>query len=216
MIIYKNKILPHIFKCAGTSVAEACRKDIKNVQYFSYHEPIHILQNKEFSYAADYEKLTLVRNPYSFYRSWYNFNNKLSYYTRDPLTKLLLFSDKKIIPFDKYLNNILNPRDVLKNKLIALKEETMIRPFWFRSFHSNLDENPFYEGESFYQWCIRKLIDFNTKTFRLEDELNDFLKAASINSLPQLNISRNIFDFNETQKEKIFEKDEVLFERFGY
>lgn len=233
MIIYNNYILPHIFKCAGTSIRRTLVKyDSQNIKYLSEHDSKYMLDSRAMSWAKDFEMVALVRNPYDFYESLYNYH-----YNMETINALSSFTERK------FKNNIMTnePKDLTEwleanLNLPGFFEEN---PGFFLHFKKDLMDRP---NGFMKTWFINKALadlqhqdlvgslyqlqtkillrDNNIKIFKIETELKAFLDYIGFlepSKLLRENITKTKeFKLTQEHRDLIYRKDKALFERFGY
>jgi len=217
MIIYKNKIIMHVPKTAGTSVIEAAMKDWENLDFKINHFPIKGLESALFEYAKDYEKIALVREPVSWYKSFYNYvKGTPEYITHDALNRVLMFNEKgEILSIDEYIENCLNFSSIMNKNIDNIMRNTLkAKGGWMKWMFPSQEVE--FTHNTFYQFMIDSFIDETVKTFKMETEMYDFLKYVGIKKIYKHNKSLHNIEPSEESIRKIKEKDSILYERLGY
>ena len=231
MIIYKKSIIGHLFKCAGTSVGHKLRQDPDNIAYFSGHDSIKVLENGNFEYAKEYTQYALVRNPLTFYESFYNYVNefpKKGAYNHDSITKFLMFKpDKTPYSLSEYISRCMDLGETLNGELLkCIKDKFKNSQGYYTTWIPDM-ENFQFPNISFYQWAVQNILKDDCVTYKMETEIDDFLIAiGSSAGLPKKNVTgerhnkkkRGFTKKYASVEDKLLiqETDRILFERFGY
>jgi hypothetical protein len=232
MIIYKEAIIGHLFKCAGTSVGYKLRQeDPMNIAYFSGHDSIKVLNSPSLSFAKDYQQYALVRNPLTFYESFYNYVNEFvpqKAYNHDSISKFLMFKEnKEPYSLSEYVERCMDIGKTLNDSHLSDIKELFKRSQGYYTTWIPDMSNYKFPNISFYQWDVQNILKDDCKTFKMETEIDDFLLAiGSTKGLPKKNVTgerhnKDKRDFkkqrlNSNDKAKIKENDSILFDWFGY
>jgi len=231
MIIYKTSIIHHIFKCAGTSVGFKLKKeDPFNISYFTGHDSVKILKSDFFDYAKEYKHFALVRNPLTFYESFYNYVSEFppkQSLNHDVITRELMFDEEgKQYSLSEYVKRCMDLGKTLNGKhLENIKRKFKNAQGYYNTWIPDIDNFQF-PNISFYQWTVENILNDDCITFQMETEIDSFLEAiGSTKGLPKKNVTGE-----KHKKERTFTKrkcsnedlniireiDEPLFKRFGY
>jgi hypothetical protein len=204
-------------KCAGTSVIKKILKDPDNISYMSNHDSKSILSSDNLSFAKDWEQYILVRNPYDWYQSWYNYIvNSLESSKHDALSAYLVFNNSRALSLSDYIENATNLPTVFDNVSRRFVSNLIRRRNgYLKTFFGDL-RNLKMKHQTQYQFYYNNLASENTKIYRLEDQLDDFLKDTGIGNIGRFNVTKYKHRISEKDKELIKNNDRILFEKFGY
>jgi len=227
MIVYKNRKIPHLFKCGGSSIRKSLIKyDSENIQYISEHDSKFIFDNVAFDWCKDFEYVTVVRHPYGFYESLYNYHRDM-----DTINAVSTQLDLNYIngKFEfKSMNDWLDANldmpaffEEKPYKLKDLSKELCSRDGFQKTWFVGIQLNDFKPEDfvgSMYSLQVEKLLNDNTKVFQMETQLEEFMIYIGLpNKLLKKNITKNkTIKLTQAQKDKIYLKDKQLFKRFGY
>jgi hypothetical protein len=100
MVVAPKFIFLHLHKSGGTFVNECLLKFVKNARQIGYHLPRSMVP-QEFAHLP---ALGLVRNPWSYYLSWYSFQLDRPH----PNFLFRILSDDGQLDFEATLRNMLN------------------------------------------------------------------------------------------------------------
>jgi len=221
LLIYNKIKIPHLFKCAGTSLRRTLVKyDIQGISYISEHDSKDILDN--MSWCTNYNSVSLVRHPYAYYESLYNYHKDMPV-----INALSTITEKdylnKIKNFDTWLDATLDLPKFFEEsyRLQAFIKELSSRNGFLKSWFMNKPLNELKPDDfigSMYSLQVNKMLWDDTQTFKLENEVPLFLRHIGFShNLLQENITADKSSvLNKEQKERIYNADRHLFERFGY
>lgn len=222
MIIYKNFIIPHIFKCAGTSIRRSIIKyKPLDLKYVSEHDSTSSIDSDIFSWSKEYQKILVVRHPYSFYVSFYNYS--LNMPKINALSTILDREKGKVKSFDQWLDDNLDIPYFFKrnpNKLVSFRLEVINRTGFIKTWFQNkplTDLQPEDFVGSYYSLLVDKLFFKDGEIFKLESDIENLKKTLDLpNLLVENKGNVKKFELTQEQKDKIYIHDKELFERFNY
>jgi len=227
MLIYKTFIIPHLIRCAGTSLRQTLIKyDMDNLKKITEHDSKFTLAAADF--AKNYESLVIVRNPYHFYESLYNHHKGI--HTINTLSTVVERNSKfnsfysELKDFDSWLEAMLDLPAFFKKYPHLIK--SFVRELgsrgdflnsWFYDKPLNKLQPEDFIG-SFYQFMFDKLVPDNHRIFKIESDIPQFLNYIGMDKkLLKSNVTETKdFKLKEYQKEKIYQKDKELFKKFRY
>jgi len=207
-------------KCAGTSIRNKILKDPTNIHYMSSHDNYSVLNSLNLRYALDWDQYLLVRNPYTWYISWYNYIvNSPEQYNHDALSAFLIYDNRRQVDVKtfieratdlnwtfrgtkkiKFINNLLKRRNgYLKlyfSDLTQIKFESTLFAHFF---------NAFYHTEN------KKI-----KLYKMETELKQYLIDTEIGAVARDNVSSYRYSLSNEDKKRISKADKDLFTLIGY
>ncbi|RLA80309.1 MAG: hypothetical protein DRG78_11230 [Epsilonproteobacteria bacterium] len=174
MYILDNKIFIHIVKCGGSSIREGIYKNRRqDLKFCSEHFPIKLLNEK----YKNYDKITIIREPISWYKSFYNYTiqmNKNKGSIFNALANMLVYKDNKRLPFRDFVINATNlelffkDRDKIKILINKIRNGKFSKSNYFNLiFDDYTDENEFVEkfSSSCYQFFINSVGGFDVDRF---------------------------------------------------
>jgi hypothetical protein len=100
MIVTPRFVFLHLHKSGGTFVNECLLKFVQDAQHIGYHLPRRMVPQEHAQLPA----LGLVRNPWSYYVSWYSFQLERP----NPNFLFRILSDDGRLDFDTTLRNMLD------------------------------------------------------------------------------------------------------------
>jgi hypothetical protein len=100
MIATDHFVFLHLHKSGGTFVNECLMRFLPDARHLGYHLPRSMIPPE----AAQLPVLGFVRNPWSYYVSWYSFQSK----RQGPNFLFRILSDDGRLDFEKTLRNMLN------------------------------------------------------------------------------------------------------------
>jgi len=224
MLIVDNIVFVHLHKCAGTSFGNAVqslRGD--DIQFVSTHAPVTSIPA---AFRA-LRKVTLVRNPFEWYESWFNWSVKraqfLSNRQSNPFN-MLMHSADGMVNIHTFIDRATdlprffreNPKQ-LKEFKASLRDHKVAQ--WFKAILGDvtkLDANTI--APTLYQLLVSGMGVEESEIYRMEDQLIDVMNIAGIGErrLNRDNETFRIQKRNEEDSAKILKADLKLFEMFGY
>jgi len=224
MLILKNKkIVMHIPKTGGKALKNFIKSipDIENlVEYVTAHRPLVFLEQPSFDYARNYEKVALIREPISWWNSWFNYNLPFKYTCA--LTQIVVFKgnyQKRKLDINTSIIDGLDITDFFKRYDISkLKKELIETPrhSHLLNFLTRIDDltPDYFNHESIYQFYINRMIDETVKVFRYEDQFEEFLEYIELPKPPRFNVTKYKV-FMDFKTEKIVkEKERIIYEKY--
>ncbi len=100
MIATDHVVFLHLHKSGGTFVNEGLLRFVPDARIIGYHLPRHLIPKS----LAHLPVVGLVRNPWSYYVSWYSFQKKMA--QPNPLFRIL--SDHGRLDFEATIRNMLD------------------------------------------------------------------------------------------------------------
>lgn len=100
MIVTPRFVFLHLHKSGGTFVNECLLKFVQGARHIGYHLPRHMIPREH----AHLPVLGFVRNPWSYYVSWYSFQLERP----NPNFLFRILSDDARLDFDTTLRNMLD------------------------------------------------------------------------------------------------------------
>jgi len=214
MFIIDETVFIHLQKCAGTSIRTALQNQRRNdLRYSVLHQTLESVP----SYAKDFRKIALVRDPLTWYKSFYHFLNSTDKKIVYEEQVIAGWIDNKVCSFDEFLDRALNFGEIMR------------KPKYFKPFKRILtksgnrmlanyypDASNIEFGDTMYQHYFNLLGISECEMFKMETEMDKVLDILKLKKLPRVNVSDNDNTITEEQKEKILEKDRILFEKMGY
>jgi hypothetical protein len=214
MFVVDNTVFIHLQKSAGTSIFEMLIKERRNdIKFLINHKSLRSLPEEYESYR----KIALVRNPLTWYESFYNYlifnrDNHPKVYESFPYIEKKLIEDKRIsfflqkaLNFDYYFN----PRKTELSKNLIEHQRPMMSDFYPNALNIHFEK-------TFYQDRVEILGIRECELFHMEtqfDEVMDILKLK--NKLFENKIEKTE-RLSVSQQQQILEVDETLFDLFGY
>jgi hypothetical protein len=217
MILYKGKVIFHMPKCAGTSIQTKIKKDFKNVHYMSAHDNYSVLNGENLKYALEWDQYLLVRNPYSWYESWYNYvTSAHERHRHDALSAFLVFDGEKQTTIHNFVKRATNLKWAFRNdKLDKFRQNLMNRPNgYLKHYFSDLTKIDF-QG-TFMQFFFNAFYRPHTKVYKMETELDKFLKDTEVGEIGHNNKHSHKSRLNDKDKARIAEADKIIFDKFNY
>jgi hypothetical protein len=214
MYIIDNTVFIHIQKCYGSSIEYALNNDRKNDLKYS----INHLSVKQIPHQfIDYRRIALVRNPIDFYISFYNHLLNMNF--KKPSWYSYPFFDgknRKNISIDDYIKSMLNfDKTFMDSKIL----QNFIDNRYENKNHTLssiiTDTTLFVPDMTLYQFVVNGLIDNSVQTFKCETEFDDVCKILNIKKYHK-NKSNKKKSISLNTKKLILERDEILYDRFGY
>lgn len=226
MITTGRFVFLHLHKSGGTFVNEFLLRFVPDAQLVGYHLPWHMIPPAHASLPV----LGFVRNPWSYYVSWYTFQSKKP----APNALFQLVSDRNTLGFEATVGRLLD----LSADDAQLNAAVAVLPNGYRNRGLNL---PGFElatikgsGLGFYSFLYRHIYDGAGMTLirpmeRLRQELPAMLTGvgegvtsrmhAYLEGEPARNESTHSVyrDFySAALRQRIAECDGALIERYGY
>ena len=216
MIIIDNRVYLHIVKTGGTSIKRAVLKHRSDDVQFEWQ---HGSANRIPPEFKHFEKIALVRNPYDWYKSYYDYilwkkNGKLL--AERMAMKNGYNKSNGYVSFDIFLNRALNFQDfIIKYNVINDIKKNMKKcgRLFFYSLWGDLTKTPDYK--TFYQFHLYGAIDKETKVFKMEENIKDVFTKLKLEEI-KVNVSPKMDNLTSAQKNKIFKADRMIFEEFNY
>ncbi len=226
MIITDKFIFIHLHKSGGTFVNNFINKFFPEARPVVYHLPGQYIP-EDFKHLPSFG---LVRNPWSYYVSWYTFQSGMP----SPNIVFRVASDNGKLDFNETIQNLLS----LSNnptKIQAIAEEL---PITFRNAGINLTKQCIKSiegsGMGFYSFLYNRMFsEVNNiqigKMESLRDELISFLQTTGvtiskemqehINLSPKLNITRhksNMEIYDQKTADMVNNADSLIINKHGY
>lgn len=227
MITTGRFVFLHLHKSGGTFVNEFLLRFLPDAQLVGYHLPRHMIPPAH----AHLPVLGFVRNPWSYYVSWYSFQAQKA--QPNPLFQLM--SRGGSLDFEGTIGNLLD----LGSNGSGLEAAVAALPKGYRNVGINL---PGYElatirgtGLGFYSFLYRHIYGISTgmtligQMERLREELPSMLTGLGervdagmreyLQRAPGDNESRHrpyADYYTESLRKRVAQADAELIERFGY
>ena len=226
MIATGHLVFLHLHKSGGTFVNEGLLRFVPEARIIGYHLPRKLIPVS----LAHLPVVGLVRNPWSYYVSWYSFQSRR--HEPNPLFRVL--SDEGRLDFEGTLRNMLDlgSGGAHLPRLVA----ALPRDYTHRGLNlpgvalAGIHES----GLGFYSWLYRYMYNgpgilHIVRMERMRDELNSTLKGVGqpvsehlrtyIEGAPSLNTSehtRYSDYYSADLAKRVSNRDGELIERFGY
>jgi len=161
----------------------------------------------------------LVRNPYDWYESFYNYVMQSPEKSKhDAISgKLMYNKDNSPISLQEYVYNATNMKKAFNKDSISLLNEEFVRR---RNGYLKLQfvdySNIQFEEESYYSYSIGVFVKEDAIIYRMEDEMSKYLKAIGVINIGEDNKSEHTSKLTDGDRKLIYEADKDLFIRFGY
>ena len=233
MIITERFIFIHMHKTGGQTLSDVILNCIQDNRFIGYHFP-------RSEVPAEFSKLPivgLVRNPWSWYVSWYSFNRRPN--NHNPLFKVI--SDGRPEDFTSTVRNLVNlgSDEELsrrqRDRLASILPDTL-------DFNSGVgltrhDISGFSDnGVGYYSWLFDRMIgidhDDRTLIGNFENLQHDFLKIVEQLGVAEADALDKALDrgerknssrhshyshyYDDELRQLIASKEQHLIERFGY
>jgi hypothetical protein len=226
MIATDHCVFLHLHKSGGTFVNEGLIRFVPDARVIGYHLPRKLIPQS----LAHLPVVGLVRNPWSYYVSWFSFQQRRP--QPNPLYRVL--SDEGRLDFDATIRNMLELGSggaCLDRLIAALPKEYTHRGVNLPGF---VLEGIRESRRGFYSWLYRYMYDGAGITHigrmeRLREELAPMLVSAGqpvngplhsyIMEAPSSNTSEHsaYHDYYSPELAKLVaERDAPLIEQFGY
>jgi len=227
MLIIDDTIFLHLHKCAGTSMGNTVEKYRKyDIQYVSTHNSLNTLPD-EFKH---FPVVSLVRNPLTWYISWYTWSCKkhkeMSYYNT-PLNAVLLLENGVTVDIHTFIDRATNLPRFFKNnpeKLEILRDIMLShRTYdWWKAIIGDLTKlSDIKFNGSLYELLIKGIGVLGSTTYRIEDQKDIVIEMLKLPELGVTEFSRDNVSYpsqnaSKEDLEKIIKADDKLFDLFGY
>jgi len=221
LIVFDNIVFLHLRKCGGSSIINNIRNE-KKILFGKNHG---ILEELPKEYRG-FDIVAQVRNPLTWYTSWYSFNRGLfEYGSRVPPFMRLLLWDYTINDFasiDLFISRAANLQRFFSSEILRLSELRMEfagleKPSWVSAIESSV---PYWKPEEFngslYQYFVDRMGVLTTTTFRVEDQKEELKEVLGIGNIPYLNRTKKVWSPSEESLKLVIDEDERLFKYFGY
>jgi hypothetical protein len=226
MIATGHLVFLHLHKSGGTFVNEGLLRFVSDARIIGYHLPRRLIPTS----LSHLPVVGLVRNPWSYYVSWYSFQARRA--QPNPLFRVL--SDEGRLDFDGTVRNMLDLGSGgahLDRLVAALPKEYTHRGLNLPGF---VLEGIRESRLGFYTWLYRYMYDGPGITHigrmeRMREELIPLLTAAGepmsgplrsyVLEAPSVNTSehaRYTECYTPQLAQLVAERDAQLIERFGY
>jgi len=218
MFIIDDKVFIHLHKCGGMSIKSSLFKNReKDLKFMVRHQCTNSIPDQ----FRDYERIALVRNPLTWYRSFYYYT--IEYSTRSHLLQHMIYkrgkARREFVTLEEFMNRSLRFSDYCKRTDYIGKFRK------FMSTHNNHfssaqigDMTSFDPPETFYQFHFDTMIDDTVKLYHLESEFDDVCEILKIPSTHTNKSSNSNIKtpLDESIQKLILEKDEILFDKMKY
>jgi hypothetical protein len=226
MIVTDQFVFLHLHKSGGTFILKFLQEHELSARMIGYHLPYAEL-------PAGYRErpvLGSVRNPWSYYVSWYTFQSGMD--NPNPLFRVV--SDNCRLDFNATITNLVTLADS-QERLDSLGQ---VLPRQFQPRGLNLTRNcikPLYgSGTGFYTFLFNRMFDGCTDPHivRMESMREEFVKvlpalgrnlttseAAFFSTEPATNTTEHAHFteyYSDRLRDLVAEKDAATIERFGY
>jgi hypothetical protein len=226
MIATDHVVFLHLHKSGGTFVNEGLLRFVQGARIVGYHLPCRLIPPS----LAHLPVVGLVRNPWSYYVSWYAFQSQRP----EPNALFRTLSDGGRLDFDGTIRNMLalgSGGDCLDALIQALPREYTHRGLNLPGFALEPIRQ---SGLGFYSYLYRYMYDgpgilHIGRMERMRDELPSLFTAAGqpisgplrsyLQGAPASNISHHApytQYYSEQLAALVAERDAYLIERFGY
>lgn len=226
MIVTPRFVFLHLHKSGGTFVNEFLRQFFQEHKEIGYHLPRSMLPG-EYGHLPI---LGVVRNPWSYYVSWYVFQSARN----QPNGLFRAVSDNKRLDFKNTIYNLIH----LGEDLVRFELFQSLLPDHFGHEGLNLTKNciePFRgSSEGFYAFLYRRMFGQaeGVHTIRMEtmrQELLQFLRSVGVSVTDAMeqavlhskkkNVTKHqpyVDYYDEDLAQTIAERDHHVIEQFGY
>jgi len=214
MQVIDDYVYVHLQKSGGTSIMKMMQKQrLDDIKFLVHHLPSHATPR----IYDDYKKIAMVRNPLTWYTSFYN--HIIEHHTDDSniLFHINIFMEnKKIVSFNKFLERALNFKDYCNEssfidnyKLWRKNKSNHFMAFFIP------DTTNFNPPDTYYQFIINGMIGSDVETYHMETQFDEVARILKLE--PEYhNVSSITKRITKETQQKILEKDSILFDRFGY
>jgi hypothetical protein len=225
MIATERFVFLHLHKSGGSFVNECLMRHVPGARHIGYHLPRHLIPAE----LAHLPVLGLVRNPWSYYVSWYAFQSARP----QPNALYRILSDEGRLDFEPTIHNMigLGEDEVRLERLIAALPASYtnhglnLPGFALRNFRGS--------GLGFYSFLYRYLYgdgpvllgrmeELRPAVLALLEEVGQPVSGALREHLlheAPLNVSRHAaytMYYGESLKQRVAERDAEVIGRHGY
>lgn len=218
MIVIDDKIMIHIVKTGGTSIKRGVFTErLKDIKFEWKHASAEMIP-PEFK---NYEKFTIVRNPLTWYESYYNYI--IWKKSGILLAEKIAFNDginmsSGYVSFNTFLERALDIQEFIDktNFIHDFKKNTNRNGrFFFQTLWGDLTKKTKYKTlyQFFYFGAVKDVK--NIKHYKMETDMNivfDKMKISPVHT----NISPRKKTINIQNQKKILLNDKILFDIMGY
>ena len=208
MFIIDETVFIHLHKCAGTSIHQMLLLERRNdIKFIVNHRS---LKNLPPEYK-NYRKIALVRNPLTWYNSFYDYSWRKS---KDELQLVegLLTKD---VSFDTFLNraldfnNFMSPYHRQFRKTLIEDHRPMIQ-----DFYSNAQEIEF--ENTLYRERFETLGVGGCELFHMETQFQEVMDILKLKTELKRNVSPNLKIPDIEHQNLILKSDDKMFDLLGY
>ena len=216
----------HLHKSGGTFINDMIMQCVPYARQIGYHLPYSELPRN----FRHYDVMGTVRNPWSYYVSWYHFQEQ----SKSPNMLFLQMSDSRKLYFVETITNLLN----LSSNEAAISRFEDVLPTTFSSSGQNLTRQCIqalrFKSQGFYSFLYERhylgckspiILDTNSLrqgllTYIDEKEISPRDKLVNyINCAPKQNTSQHK-DYQHYYTDElaalVANKDELIIKRYGY
>jgi hypothetical protein len=235
MYITNDKIFIHVIKCGGSTFRRLLYSQKPNIVKFGVHHfPIEMVPKR----YEKYEKILLIREPISWYKSFYNYTIQL----KEKGEKFNFFAD--LLVYKDYENNlhyrenIRSEEEFLKyaldfqlfvkdfefsilNIFNKIKRKSLGNADYFTLLFMNYDfnnfVNEFKDVKTIYEFFIKVTGGFEADKvfFTHEDKIFDYFGLRYDNKNYNITKKQTISEFSEKSKKDIITKDKKIIDFFN-
>jgi len=227
MYIIDDKVYLHLQKCGGVSVRENLRDNrAADFRFGEIHLNINLIPEK----YKNYKRYAFVRNPCAWYLSDYYYNVQRHKQGRNvnPLIHVLMIdNNNEIIPLETFVKNATDMETYFTDEKYRILKRLINRDIgkmtgkWLRSTINDtaeLKKGFFKDRNTLYQFLIKAAGIDTAQTFKMEDkeDRNKLYNIFEITDNYKKNVTLQKGEMASASKKIIQEKDNYVFELFGY
>jgi len=213
MFIIDSYVIMHFPRTAGTSIRNKLIGD-QRVIYSVNHASVDVLELPEFQFAKDFKKIALIREPLSWYVSWWNFHIGIK---PCPLTAGLIFDNNyKLRPFEEAITRMIHFQDSL-DETFYKNHRISYNRFPYGDMTKVFPEIP--KQKTLWHAMESRFIDESMEVFRFDDQLQDFLNLLNIDNLRKYNSSphnKKIKDLPDSLIQEILDKHKDSYNDYSF
>ena len=211
MIIFNKKILQHIPKTSGTAIKAMMVKNADKLEYVTNHKPLSFLyENSSLDKYKEYPVYAILRNPYKWHESWYNFTIKLK--RNCPIITVIKKYTNSMYEYVEAQLDLTKFFHKHPKALDDMVEHILYNSYsHFSYFLYDLKElsAEYFKNKSIYEYYLDLQIDDNVSLFRYEYDLMAVYKEFDLdtNDIIYKNVTHHDEIFN-SKILKLIEKEE--------